>query len=224
MIKDKTRAQEMLHLRKEDFLSLREIGEKYGISRERVRQIIGNNSLDEWVTPFMRYFKFHPDTSQYTNTELARELNCNVATVNKYRRGQIHLCESERINTSLKWVGWASNKLFELGMPNRIMFFHSPYQLHAYNNAKIIVCVAATPRSAPSLRNTSPQWGFSVRANERKADFFFLVIAPYEAVFIIPYDKIHNTERVAFCYPTLRPTLFKWGAYQDAYHLIKEFG
>jgi predicted DNA-binding protein YlxM (UPF0122 family) len=63
------RNKEILRLRKEEVLSLQHIADIYGISRQRVNQIIGSNSLSFKVGKNTKYRLEHPRQPRKTMTE-----------------------------------------------------------------------------------------------------------------------------------------------------------
>ena len=60
---------EMLRLRYEDKLTLREIGERYNFSRERARELIGNTGILVRVRKSKKYFR---DLSPQVKAEIEK--------------------------------------------------------------------------------------------------------------------------------------------------------
>jgi transcriptional regulator with XRE-family HTH domain len=219
------RRNEMLELRHEKKWTYQMIADKYGISRERVRQILEPTKMAYkkfWSSRSQAAFVEHGEHLELTNRELASILGCSEAKVSQLRKGKRHAVEGGFVGDALIWQEWASNSLRVNGINNNLMPFRSKFNILTSCNKKIAVHVANKNSKAPSARNVSPIWRFSIKnkSHPSRADFFMLIITKTEDVFIIPSNKLLNYDRVDFCYPTSRPSLFRWGQYHNAYHLL----
>lgn len=216
------RKQDMLRLRDEEMWSLQMIADKYNISRARVGQILGtkNNKHNSKIT---RKLKEHGIDITLTNKQMAELFDCSIATVTNLRRGMRHASEKGAVHNGMIWEEWASRKLFQHGIRNSLTPFRTPYDILTSDNVRVEVLVAITEGHSPSLKNISPVWKFGIRKRKmpNRCDFYMLIVGKTEDVYIIPYDKVPNCDTMAFCSPTTRPLLFKWGRYHNAYHLLK---
>ena len=81
------RKEEMIHLRFNLGWSLQRIGDNYNISRERVRQIIGNTrgALKLMYSDTLRNPLWINNNSDKTNDEIAKELGCTKSRVSSFR-------------------------------------------------------------------------------------------------------------------------------------------
>jgi len=108
--KDQNRLKDMLEMRSRK-IPLRIIGEKYGITRERVRQIIGNTGNSY---KFLKNYRKREILSVKTylrinNKELARLYNCEnspqsfqhyfngIRKIRKYKSGYKRCCDCRKI-------------------------------------------------------------------------------------------------------------------------------
>jgi len=223
------RKKDMLSLRFDYGWTLRAIGNKYGMSRERIRQIIGNTGfIAKKRSDILKNEQFLKSTAYLTNRELAKALNLKSSSIIRYRGNIRHAIEPSNKNTKTAFDSeiLASALLQNHGIKNKLMNFQHSYDILALDFIRIDVKLANTPKSSPSRSTISPSWRFRVRKGEKRntTDFYFCVIGPTEEVFIIPADKVpKNMANIVFCWPTTRPELSKWQHYLNAYYLIKEF-
>jgi hypothetical protein len=181
--------------------TLQEIANFYGVSRERVRQIIGNTGKDftrkfvtEWVTP--------------------NENNTRESVLSLFPRGKGVLVEKltkihhkiggassglKNGNTSEKLT---SNKLTELGIKNKLMPLRHPFDILLYNKKTIDVKSAYTP-CITSKKQTSTMYKFTVKKNKKGdyCDFFIFHIAPTNDYFVIPNEIIGYVQYVYMTWP-----------------------
>ena len=86
------REEEMREMRAKG-MTLESIGKKYGLSRERVRQILGNQSH---VADLRREYVLRPENLRRTNSDLAKELCVSTDSVETYRRCYYYPSEKDR--------------------------------------------------------------------------------------------------------------------------------
>lgn len=227
---NQARREEMRRLRFEEKWPIRKIGEHYGISRERVRQIIGNSGAKcggfnyrpalgddqdlEWVQK----------TLGKTNAELATELGLSEITIGRYRHMYRHAVEPGcALGVGAKLEEWVSDRLWRKGIANKLMPVNHPFDILAGGNIRIDVKSTSSIRVPSNDRMVNPQYSFRVRKNRRdKADFYVLVIAETEDVFIVPASVVPaSQECIVFAWPTERPEIAKWQNYHDAWDLIE---
>jgi hypothetical protein len=204
-------------LRLEQRRTLQSIASKYGISRERVRQIVGNTGYigqeirDEYIK----------SQRGKTNDELAEELGLSFVTISRKRSNIHHAVSSDcrPVFVGHKWEEWAHYHLLKNGIKNKLMGYKSPYDIMALGN--IFIDVKVTTKTSPtSNKIKSPQYRFRPNINHNKADLYMLIIAPTEDVFIVPDEIIGNMQQVAFCWPSKRPEIGKIQKYHNRLDLI----
>lgn len=217
------RRKEMTELRFQKFWTLQQIADKYNLSRERVRQLIGNTGYG--FQSAQTELKI-VGNEEKTNPELAESLDLSVATIHQYRKGtryKIAGDENGSLKVGIRWENWAAKKLGERGFDVELMPYGHKFDILLNGNLRIDVKVCLTKRDAPSLRIKSPSWRFHVASGEKRDDCdFYYCITKNEDVFVIPSSMIpENQSQLVFCFPTLRPSLGKYQKYHEAYYLLE---
>lgn len=213
-------AQKMIELRASGGLKLREIGDLFGVTRERVRQLIGNTGR-----------KVHGDyvrkmVALMTHKEMLSATSDNPlfgSSPETWRRiiGKYHhAAKSGPVALGQKWERIVSGKLLELGIKTKLMPLGSPFDL-LVEESKMRIDVKYCSRPRPTSKCVSPQWGFGIKGNQNKADFYICVAGEIENCFVIPSHLVSSkTNRLQFCWPTLRPELSKWKQFHNAFDQI----
>lgn len=219
------RRDDMLRMRFEFKMKLRDIADLYGISRQRVRQIIGVN------TGHVSMGKYHKtlqdeqwleQTKSMTNKQVAEQLGSNPDTVSMYRSGIRHAVE-ERLSVGVEYQEKVSQKLKQIGVENTLRpMLKVP---HIITESGLGILVRATlPMSKTSPKIKSPQYRFFTGIRYG-VDFFVLVARDVEAYFIIPSSRVsEDMENVVFCYPARIEYRLSdpWQDYQNRWDLIVE--
>ena len=205
--------------------SLREIGEIYGISRERVRQIVGNSGKHKGGFNACKYFAFRENPNliaefnHLTNPEL-KKMGIPVKFGRSKHRHAI-ASNSPSVNLGRKSEEIVSHILTEQGLKNKLMPYSYPYDILVADKIRIDVKSASRPtKNQP--RGKSPRWHFRIRHNEHKCDFYYCLILHEnkKISFIVP-SNIATCCDIIFAYPTLRPEIGKYQRYIDRFDLIK---
>lgn len=215
----KTRIEEMIEMRKTK--TLREIGEHFSISRERVRQLIGNTGRKP--TP--------------SREEIEKQLN--TLPENKRReymiRAGIKMSTLRRLKVQTRFpiIGGTaekgqiaesmiSKKLSDAGINNELMSTHNKYDILA-NGHRIDVKSCYAPLASPSLyiADGSQNWRFSIGKKKRGkyADFFILLIVPLMQTYVVPFDEVPD-EFVVIVSPSKRIT--KYSKYLENLELLRK--
>jgi len=215
------RNNEMKRLRIKNGWTLQEIGNKYGITRERVRQIVGPTTATSHRKRLENRKKVILSQPDKTNKDLANELGLSEDIIMRLRSNVRHAIKMTYYPTRIGfiWEEWSHNYLLKNNIQNELQNFNAPYDIVALNNVFIDVKVA-TKSSPTSPGIKSPQYRFSPNTNHNKADIYLLIIAPTKDIFIVPANKIENMDLVAFCWPTLRPDISKMAQYHNRLDLI----
>jgi predicted DNA-binding protein YlxM (UPF0122 family) len=218
------RKRDMIALR-EHGLTLQEIGDKYGITKQSVWKVIGN-------TGWLENYKKTEDLHNYirgnpllTNSQLANKLNLAIRTVGKIRAGQRYKVDGKPNNSrkvGTKWENWAIAHLETMGFDVRAMPYNHPFDLLVDGN-RVDVKAGLSKKIAPSLdgRLISPQWKFHIGVDKRRDCDYYFCITGNKDVFVIPSIIIpEHVQKIQFCYPTKRPEISKYLKYHNAYWLL----
>ena len=209
-----------MHKLRDNGATIQAIGDIYGISRERVRQLIGNTGYV--AAAFIRdeRQRIVDNSKDLTTPELIQKLGIMARSV---RRNYHHpVAGNGAVSRGNQAEVRAAEILRRNGLSPELMPLHHPFDILVNGSIRVDVKSAYKPLQSPSRKNTSPMWSFRIRENTReKCDFYFCMIAETEDIFVIPSKDVpDNMDNIAFCFPTERPELSKWQNYQDAYDLI----
>ncbi len=220
-VSDRTAA--MLRLREAGH-TLKEIGKLYDVSRERVRQIIGNTGhiLADNIKRTIEEF----DITQSSET-IARQTGLSVAQVADHRPRTWHLVKGTSPNANgIAMEKWVANLLQNMGYEVELMPFRSHYDILINQNLKADV-KSASSIIPPSLkgRAKSPRYSFKLRKSIKREpiDFYILVTFDTRDVFIVPYDILPMPKKtLIFQWPSKRPKIGKYQKYHNRFDLIEE--
>lgn len=194
----KKRKGEIVNLRKSG-KTYQEIGDLFGLSRQRIHQILNNNKIyctykllddDNWLK----------ETVNFTNSELSELTGVDIKLVSRKRSGIRHKCA--HIGVWAKGIlaeEWASQYLQDNGIDNQLKNFRADYDILALGNVRIDV-KSSNPLSNPNTIN--PQYVFSYN-NKQDVDLYFCVLWDTKDVFIFPSDimrKVKSSKR--FVWPS----------------------
>lgn len=217
------RAAEMKRLRFEQKWSLQTIADKYGLTRERVRQIVGNSGETFVNAPEKQIILENPDM---TTEELSSIVDLPMETVRRYRQGtRYKIGGDSNAAVGAAWEEWASDRLEEMGHSVKLMPYGSKYDLLVDGASRIDVKVSIAPRDYPSMRGmVNPSWSFNTKKDRIDLDFYMVILAPTKDVFVIPADQVPSGRNyrgtVRFVWPTNRPELGKYQRFHGRYDLI----
>lgn len=178
---NRERKNNMIHLRFKEKRSLREISEIYHISRERVRQIIGNTGTGIISERQKEIVKNNPTL---TNRELSKMMKISPQGVTQYRKGIRHAVERNcSVGIGYKYEEFVSKKFIEMGIENKLMPNHSPFDMLLNNGLKIEIKYRSRPH-----KDSSGYLRYAVTKSKRKIMPDFYVIVIKEDLYIIPMD------------------------------------
>ena len=226
------RIQQMKVLRFEKHFSLQKIADTYGISRERVRQILGNSGPS-----YGGFTSSHVDLDLrkqtarelcgLSNYEVAKRLGVSSQTVSNYRGDKRH--EISRGTASYSGFvaeEFVSSYLYEKGIPNKLMSLNHSFDILLFNGIKVDVkyCAKIVNNSPSRLKFgslISPMWRFQIKKDRKNdCDFFICVTKEWE-IFVIPFNTIPpKANMIFFCWPTLRPEIGKYQKFKDRFDLL----
>lgn len=196
----KTPHDRVSHMRslRESGKTLQEIGDLYGISRERVRQLIGNTKKFNYVRKAKDKAILDPANLDKTDQELADELGYDVGYIQYYRSGvRRKMPEHSSAGRGFCVEDEISKILTVNRIPNTLMPLHHPFDILLANGTRVDVKSAAHPLHPPS--QYAPYYNFNLGQKRRGeyADFFILV--PLKDgdicdIYIIPRDVVPNVD------------------------------
>ena len=214
------RLAEMAYLRFEELWTLQEIGERFGVSRERVRQILGNTGPGFKSTRLREKARAMSDK---TNEEVAKALGISEQYASALRSGLRVPAKSGYKKLGTDKEEWVAALLEDKGFSCELKQLGHPFDILIDGKCRVDVKFSKTPKSSPSHECVSPTWRFAVRGDRENCDFYVCVTAN-DDVFVIPSGKVSpNMESLVFVYPTKRPDLAKWQKYYERYDLIENF-
>lgn len=217
------RRDDILRMRFELKMRLSEIAAIYGISRERVRQIIGMNtgymSLGKYGKT-LENEQWLEQTKSLTNKQVGEIVGINTDRVSEYRSGIRHAVE-ERFAVGAEYQEKISEKLQQFGIENTLSPMMKVPHIVTRGGLGIVVRVALPIwKTSPKMR--SPQYRFLTKIRHG-VDFFVFVARDVEAYFIVPASRVkEDMDYVIFAYPTMIENRLAdpWQGYQNRWDLI----
>lgn len=222
---DTARTDEVRRLRYDQKWTLAEIGKKFGISRERVRQVLGNTGYGFKRSVEKEIAINSPDL---TTAELADILEVTKSAVAAYRKGIRHKIDlASKVGVGSLWEERAAERLNSLGYATELQTHGRPFDILVNGKCRVDVKVCLKQRQSPSLSRTkNPLWGFSLRVDHADVDFYIFVIEPTEDFFVVPVAETPVAKykpSVRFAWPTSMPTLGKYQKFHNRFDLIGEW-
>ena len=216
-IRDQKRKHEMERMRFKEGKTLKEISIIYDISRERVRQIIGNTGKGfrkEWT----RNKIGKTDLSSMTKEEIALLPGINKVWMGEYTKAR-HPIVGGYAKTGAEWEERASMLLKQKGFDNELMLFRCPFDIRLESGLRIDVKAPSSLIQSPSQRGYS-WYSVSNLKGGHFCDFFMVMIPniPKRIIFIVPAHVFKGKNYARFCYPSRYKT--KYDQYRDRYDLL----
>jgi len=181
------RKKQIISMRFEKNMTLQEIGNYWKITREMVRQIVGNSGagykqkrLEEAVSRL----------TNKTNEQVKELLGISTASVAKYRRNTRHAIASGNLEMGTRWEEIVSKILLDNGIRNKLMPHMHQFDILLDNGKRVDVKAASKPLNPPSAKG-SPFFVFGTKKPRRGnyCDFFICVVVETVDLFIIPFDE-----------------------------------
>lgn len=218
------RNDKMKWLRFKEDWTLEELAAEYGISRQRVGQIVGTNDYVNRKARRVRKIILATKES-VTDRELAERLDMAVATVARHRRG-IYRVAGPTTTVQYKAhddrVRWFRTKLKRRGHNVRL-YPPNTYPFDMIVDDRIRVAISASNKTLngnPSrYKAVSPMWRFRI-PNESFGYDYLVCITGTNDVFVIPTNRLPKRKYMTFCYPTLRESMSKYLIYHNRYDLL----
>lgn len=198
------RAEEIKRLRYSEKMTLQEIADMYSLSRERVRQILGNSGGGYKTERISNFILTHPEM---TNNQLSNKIGIGRGAISKYRSQQRHAISDGALKIGIDAENVVSEKLKELGVNHELMPHHHPFDILTLDGKRIDV--KCSTKKYIVKRNKSEFYRFKIDKKKRGnyADFFVMYIVPENVFLVIPFDDTPR-DNLRFNYPVLRDGKF----------------
>jgi len=222
------RNQEMWKLRHIDGWSLSVIGKKYNVSRERVRQIIGNTGKffrSEWTRKMKASGRFHP--------QHLSEIKSLPGVQRVWEEGwgnERHIARESFLRQHQEFEDYAQQILIENGIDCEVKPSRHPYSIETENGARVDVKIGHELSQYPSQHIVYPTYRVPNVCVYNEFDFLMAFIP--EGVgytyFVIPYSAVAHISKntranLRIPWPCLSGYKSKWHQYHKRIDLIKEF-
>lgn len=184
--------------------SLQGIADIYGISRERVRQLVGNTGYLVARTQRRNLENLSgSDLEKLTRDEAMQKYKKSCGWGIAQKLGNIHHVNNGLGNKAEELV---NQKLIDVGISNRMMGFKKSYDIQLDNGLRIDVKSAKIPQKSPSQRDISPVYNIHNIKQGQDCDFFIIVLPagfddPTPQFFIVPSSHFYHTQSIKVTYP-----------------------
>lgn len=228
------RISELKRMKFDQGLSNAEIGRRMGISRERVRQLIGNTGKTfrrNWTRNKINSGEI--DLSKFTRDEvenlnlpgLQREwLKVFAKKRHKVERGNAWIVRGHQFEEL------AHNMLSDYGIPNKLMGFSSPYDILVGSSVRIDVksCFVSASKYPSQIGMRSPSYAIANIKCGEDCDFFFIFVPDASeptgyTYFVIPSYEMYGlsySSKIKIVWPQLGKKASKWAKYHKKMDLI----
>lgn len=193
-----------------------EIGKIYGISRERVRQIIGSGGTG--IATKIRHENMIAQIEKMADTstvhDVAKSLGVSQATLSKVAPGRRYkiVDENSSVGKGDKWENIISDKLTEFGIKNKLMPRLHPFDILAADKIRIDV----KSRNSVTDKTGSCFYNVTIR-KPGNCDFIVACIEDLDEFYIIPVNE-NSSCSIRIQSPQKRAS--KYEKYKNAWHLI----
>ena len=216
MRKDKkSRNDEMKKLRFEEGWTFKELAKKYGITRQRVHQIVGGTGHEKSKLRKRKILQM----KSLTNKEISKMTGLGYEYISKIRANQRHAQAGHSLKLSQVNEEFVARKLSSLGIKNTFGSRTDPFDILTESNVRI--SVISRNRSSYSTQATAP-YRFRIRKNTRKSDFLVLVVNETKDMFIVPRKHIPKYDIITFCWPARKfGSVSQWLNFHGRFDLLK---
>jgi hypothetical protein len=217
--KKQSRNEEMKRLQQEEFYTHADLAKLYGISRERVAQILGRGTSDfgkKRTALLLSKLPLEKMTTEEVNAAIPGHGN-RVGRAMK----NIHHKNNGRGDASEQSV---LEKLLSLGIACKRMPFRHPYDIETESGLRIDVkhTDANWANRYPYLKYASPAWRFSHLKNGRDCNFFICVVPEPEPTYFVIPAKDAQLSCILIPYPVMGQKPSKWTKYLNRFDLLTE--
>lgn len=193
------RKNEMHLLHFQNGWTMQEVGDKFGISRERVRQIIGNSrGARRKLTEALALSSNSAWTSTQSLINLANRLvNRPVKSVVRKKIASVHHLPKTGgyLFSGIVAENRISEKLTENGVKHQLMPIRHPFDILTESGKRIDV--KSTLKTWNTPRGKTPFYRFAINKHRKEAcDYFILFYTPEEKMWIIPANLMPKVNTV----------------------------
>lgn len=204
------RLEKIKNLRFSRNYTLQEIANEFRLSRERIRQLIGNTGRGY---KNRRIRKLYENNKHLSNTELSEITG--IVNISSYRKDGIrHKINGGSLKIGVYFEELVSKTLNKNGISHKLMPHNHPFDILLDNGIRIDVKSVSPSRLLTKITNT-----YSFNPNKKRrgnyADYFICVLIDTEEMFVIPSSEIKKSSPIRFSWP--RPTRGKESKYHK-YH------
>lgn len=221
------RKEEMIELRERRGWSLQAIGDLYGISRERVRQVICGGVSKFHASKYKTFVRQNGYMPHVTDEKLSKMIGLKQNSIACARQDVFRNYRDYHRRVHYEAVMAVSKLLDKYNIEHNLKPTRKkirPYNILACNGARI--AVRATVKGVKSPSQPNSRWHLnSIRKSARNSDFVVLYLTSIQTAFVVPSKEMLylKSNDLFFVYPTMRPTMSKWLEYKDRFDLIEEF-
>lgn len=211
--------EQMKYLRYVEMLTLQEIADEFGVSKQYVHQVVGGSGHKDMgrVRRKTRALE-HPEM---TNTELAQVLHVSPSAVGDMRRDHYYKLDPRNQGLASHQFGIEIlyEKLVSLGMAVDLVAHRHAHDLFVNGMHRVVVSYCKHLRQPPSSLCVSQQWVFGV--SQKETDFYAFITRVRD-MFIVPVTEVpRKRASVVFCWPTLRPAIGKFQKWYERFDLLE---
>ena len=229
------RRADILMLRNYGKMTYIEIAERYDVSRQRIHQIVGTQSIHEHYGASARtvmdkhWLEKH---KHLTNAEMAKLTGLSYCSISKYRSNMWHQHSGAGLRVSSNGVEFVKNVLESFGYCNTEMMPTRDLRdivIHREHKDVTLDVKISTKDSKPPSRNNGADsylWHWQLRRHKQKrgvVDFYILVIWKTRDCFVIPVNDVpeHRTD-LLFVFPNDYGRHKSWQKYHERWDLIED--
>jgi transcriptional regulator with XRE-family HTH domain len=212
----RNKLSEVKYLRFNQGWTLRKIGEKFGVSRERVRQLLGNTGF---YSHNLRK-EFVLSNPQMTNSELREILNVSDSSLSLIRGRQHHATNTKGVLCE----DWTSETLVSLGYVSEPQSARAPFDILVNHIARIDVKSSLHKFFPHGVKNPVRKFNVGVGNKRSDCDFYFCVMSDTLDYFIIPSASVPDTRQfISFAWPDFYCAKSNWRLYYQRWDLLDDF-
>lgn len=226
--RDPSRVESIQNMRFVQNRTLKEIGDHYGITRERVRQILGNTGHEAYRARIQEKVSFIENSKDKTTVQLVNALNKKFGkgiaqqTLHSIRAKFRHAIADGLRGKGTEIENLVAKKLTSLGIKNTLMPHNHPFDIQLPNGRRIDVkSTFREARTSPSQRHTMYHFSIGKDTRGNYCDFFICYIEPTNDFFVIPNHKLGMVNSLYISWPTPERNWAGWDEYHNRWELLR---
>ncbi len=208
-----------------------EIGQYFHISRERVRQLIGNTGKlfrKNWTIAKINSGDIN--LADMTRSEVKELPGLTSEWLRRFEKTRHRIKTGGYAKRGHDFEDRASKILSDAGINNKLMSFRHPFDILIDGRIKVDVkSVFVSASKYPSQKCVSPAYAISNLKSGKDCDFFFAFVPdPTEpsgfTYFVIPSFEAFDyasTSKIRIVWPVLGQKFSKWEKYHKRLDLLK---